>query len=156
IPDSTLKTAMFIYDFHEGGKYLTIIKNIDNYEFWTTNGENSEPLEFEMKIKMISEHKIKIGNEVFIKLNSNNIDNEIYVLEEILFKGKYTDSLGRNIEFTKDGKLKGFGNLKYYKPNLDLSFLGFDEVGMGKTKDKMDFYHFKFDEDTLLFFSVKC
>src|ERR1035437_626517 len=35
IPDMTYKETELVFNFHEGSPPLTIIKNKDNYEFWT-------------------------------------------------------------------------------------------------------------------------
>ena len=155
IPDRTLKKTMMIYNFHEGGEFLTVLKNETSYV-----------------IEIISPREIKIGDKNFVKIHpiigkdifSVSRENQPLILEEILFKGNYITADGKNVEFKNDGNLISLDNYHYYVPVDDYYDEGMqvDQIGLThsdndsiKWKD-LEWFGFKFNEDTLALYKLNC
>jgi len=156
IPDRTLKQTIMIDNFHEGGPFLTILKNQDKYEIWEV--QNDSITEQENIIETITPSKIKIGDENFVKINPDTAQSGEMILEEILFKGQYLTTDGRRVEFKKNGQLSGLDNFNYYSPIIDYYDTGLqvDQVGLGKSEKDLDWFGFKFNKDTLELYKLKC
>jgi hypothetical protein len=156
IPDRTIKQTMMIGNFHEGGPTLTILSNGDHYELWEIQ-EDSLTQQLD-KIEIIDETNIKIGDRVFVKINPLQSDNGSRILEEILFKGTYTNALGTAIEFKNNGQIIGLDNFKIYEPIIDYIDAGMqvDQIGFGQSKDELEYFGFMFNKDTLELFKLNC
>ena len=115
-------------------------------------------------IKVISDKKIRIRDEYFIKIGEFRDDSADFLritstISGMLFGGKYTD--GKNtIEFHRDGTITGLENFSTYRTIL-LAFT-FDER---YTIDAIYFdwdsrdsqrFGFKFDADTLFLYELVC
>lgn len=164
IPDRTLKQTMMIYNFHEGNPQLTILKNGPKYQIWTLQNDSiSEAFdvlqEFSSnEIQVFSPTKIKIGNKNFVKINPFPTKDNFKILEEILFKGQYTNAEGKNIEFKNNGELIGLDSFHYYSPNNDYFDEGeqVDQISLVKSEKDLDWFGFKFKNDTLELYKLKC
>ncbi len=156
IPDRTIKQTMMIGNFHEGGPTLTILSNGDHYELWEIQ-EDSLTQQLD-KIEIIDEPNIKIGDRVFVKINPLQSDNGSRILEEILFKGTYTNALGTAIEFKNNGQIIGLDNFKIFEPIIDYIDAGMqvDQIGFGQNKNELEYFGFKFNKDTLELFKLNC
>lgn len=156
VPERTLKQTMMISNFHEGGPLLTILSNAGQYELW---GIQDDSLTQRLsKIEIIDDTNIKIGNRLFVKINAIKSDNGSKILEEILFKGIYTDTLETTIEFKNNGTLSGLENFKIYEPIIDYWDAGMqvDQIGLGKNNNELEYFGFKFNSDTLELFKLNC
>jgi hypothetical protein len=156
IPDRTLKQTMMIANFHEGGPVLTILKNIDHYELWEIQEDSlTQRLD---KIEIIDNINIKIGDRLFVKINPTKGDNSSRILEEILFKGTYSNSTGTTIEFKNTGQVIGLDNFKIYEPVIDYIDAGMqvDQIGLGQNKNELEYFGFKFNKDTLELYKLNC
>ena len=156
IPDSTSKPAMMIYNFHEGGSELTIIKNGAAFELREINGDSIVALGD--TLEPVSSDRLKVQGVVFVKINPDTVDGEHRILEELLFKGNYINEKGKQIEFRKDGSVLGLDSIRYYNPLTDYYDQGLqiDQVDLSVTKGRSNRYAFKFKGDTLELYEVKC
>ncbi|MEO8146081.1 MAG: hypothetical protein ABI723_00525 [Bacteroidia bacterium] len=156
IPDKTLKQTIMIYNFHEGGPFLKILKNKYSYEMWEMQDDSLNSRLSEIQI--VSPTKIKIGDRNFVKINSIERDDNYLVLEEILFKGHYITAEGKNIEFKNNGQVEGLGIFYYYNPIVDYFDEGMqvDQVRFGKSKEDNEYFGFTFNTDTLEIYKLKC
>lgn len=157
IPDKTLKPTMMIYNFHEGGSPLTILKKENIFQIWETQDDTLS--QFLNVIESVSENKIKIGEHNFIKINSAKTNGDIKILEEMLFRNEYINNATKDIiEFRNTGELIGLGSYTFYKPNYDYYDQGLqvDQVGLGKTEDDIEWFGFKFQDGALELYKLKC
>lgn len=156
IPDRTLKQTMMITNFHEGGPVLTVLKNRDHYELWETQ-EDSLTQQID-KIELIDPMNLKIGNRFYVKINPIQNDNNAKILEEILFKGTYSNATGTTIEFKNTGQVIGLDNFTLYEPVIDYIDAGMqvDQIGLGNDKTEIEYYGFKFHKDTLKLYKLNC
>lgn len=156
IPDRTLKQTIMIYNFHEGGSFLKILKNASDYEVWEVYDDSLTQKLYNLEV--ISATKIKLENKTFIKINPFKNPDTHQILEEILFKGIYTNSDGKTIEFKQDGQLVGLDNFNFYKPEIDYFDVSsqVDQVGFGNSQKDLDWYGFKFNKDTLELYKLDC
>lgn len=156
IPDRTLKQTMMIYNFHEGGAFLKILKNKDAYEVWEV--QNDSLVRRLYAVESISPTKIKLENKTFEKISPLTNQDNHQILEEILFKGHFTNADGKNIEFKSNGQLTGLGNFHLYEPVIDYFDAGLqvDQVGLGNSKKDLAMYGFKFHRDTLALYKLNC
>lgn len=156
IPDKTLQQTIMIYNFHEGGTFLKILKHGNKYEVWEVQDDSlTQRLN---TIDIISTTKIKLGEKTFVKINPVKTQNTVQILEEILFKGIYTNRDGKTIVFKPNGQLVGFDNFNYYKPIIDYIGEGMqvDQVGLGSSQNDIKWYGFKFNQDTLELYKLNC
>lgn len=156
IPDRTLKKTMMIANFHEGGPSLTILKNQDKYQIWEMQDDSIVGLTGD--IEVISDTKIKINDKNFIKINPFTSDDYFKILEEILFKGVYTDSNGKNIEFKNNGEIVGLDKFHYYRPLDDYFDSGsqVDQISLSTIEKEYNWFGFKFNNDTLEIYKLNC
>jgi len=149
IPERTLQVTRMVWGFHDGGADLVVVKNKDRYQFYYKYNDTIR--DFAQDIEIISKEKIKIGDNFFIKTNSN-------FLEEILFKSKYVDSNGTTVEFTATGKVVGLGDYKIYRPLYDYNAEGMnvDQIALLQTEKDGKLFGFKFNADTLLIYELNC
>lgn len=156
IPKKTLITTSIILNFHEGGEELKVLKNKGIYQLWKIDYDTISELMSDIKI--ISQTKIKIANETFIKINPLKINDEVKILEEILFKGQYVTSEGKIVNIKNNGQVTGLDNYRYYYPIIDYYDAGLqiDQIGFGITNKDFDYYGFKFNNETLELYKLKC
>jgi len=156
IPDQTLKPTMMIDNFHEGGPPLTVLKDSSTYQLWSI--KDSIISLYIDDIEILSEDKIKIGDRLFVKINPFSSVENLQILEEILFKGQYITSDGKQVEFKNDGKLIGLDNYSYYIPAIDYFDAGMqiDQIELAKSQTNSESYGFKFNNDTLELFKLNC
>jgi hypothetical protein len=159
IPDSTLQPTMMVWNFHEGSEEIKVLKKDDAYQLYEVVIDSlTRPLK---DIKIISPTKIEIGNKAFVKISpyaKPNEKNNPLILEEILFKGKYSLADGTEVEFKNNGEITGLENYRYYQPAIDYIGPGLqiDQVSLSNTEDKKEWMAFKFRGDTLLIYEIKC
>jgi hypothetical protein len=159
IPDSTLQPTMMVWNFHEGSEEIKVLKKDDAYQLYEVVIDSlTRPLK---DIKIISPTKIEIGNKAFVKISpyaKPNEKNNPLILEEILFKGKYSLADGTEVEFKNNGEITGLENYRYYQPAIDYIGPGLqiDQVSLSNTEDKKEWMAFKFRGDTLLIHQIKC
>ncbi|HVV69972.1 MAG TPA: hypothetical protein VHI52_00215 [Verrucomicrobiae bacterium] len=148
IPDSTLKPAMWVYGFHEGGGDVAVVKQGDRYWLYDTYGKKLADT-----IEVLSPGELRIGKIRLRKLKYGDREkNDWGVLEEILFSGRYRTEDGKEVEFGADGHVKGLEDtLSYYAPFADYVGPGgeVDQLGLGQSPEHNTGYAFRFDKDTL-------
>lgn len=156
IPERTLKQTIMISNFHEGGTALTVLSNAEQFELWEVLEDSLAQLID--KIKIIDNNNIKIGTRFFVKINPIKSNNGSLILGEILFKGIYTNSTGTRIEFKNDGHVSGLDNFKVYDPTIDYFDAGMqvDQIGLGDNKKDLEYFGFKFNNDTLELYKLNC
>lgn len=160
IPNKTLERATMIYNFHEGGGDLTIVKNEGKFQLWEM-AEN-KPEHHNSDITPLKDNAIRVFDKTFVKIQDIKTSSpemqEPLIIEQYLFNGIYSDGLGNNIELDKNGKVKGFNNYKNYYPRIDYYdiCLDIDQIGFGATQDNYDWYGFKFNGDTLSLYEIIC
>ena len=156
LPENINTTTMMIENFHEGGENLKIVSKDNYYELWEY--ENNKFTKKYATIKVISPGKIKVGSVPYVLINPAIVSNSPLILEEILFRGWYTNEKNDLIEFKNNGELRGMGKNKYYEPIIDYFDTGLDvdQVGIGTSKKDMKWYGFKFSGDTLLLYNLRC
>lgn len=156
LPDNTLRPATMVINFHEGLSDLVTVSNNGTFQLWDKQGDTlSSPL---YTIQPLSADSIKIGDKLFIKINPTATNNDPRILEEILFKGTYSTKKGERIEFKPNGEVSGLGKYKFYEPVIDYFDAGLqvDQVGLGETVDKLEYFGFKFKKDKLELYKLKC
>ena len=156
IPDKTLQQTIMIYNFHEGGPFLKILKHGNDYEIWEVQDDSlTQRLS---TIEVLSATKIKLGDKTFVKINPLKNQDTEQILEEILFKGQYTNSNGKTIEFKPNGQVIGLDNFHFYDPIIDYFDEGMqvDQIRLGNSQTELDYYGFKFQGNTLELFKLNC
>ncbi len=153
-PETTVRTTE-ILNFHEGIQ-VTVVKNRGQFELWNT--DDSLFVEKQGDIKIMSRNKIKIGSVIYRKVHVMVNENDIYLLEELLFNGSYMSDKGENIKMSRDGKVSGLSGFRYYLPRLDYwdAGLNIDLVELGSSKENMTEYGFRFNRDTLELYQINC
>jgi hypothetical protein len=135
IYDTTRNETMMIYNFHEGAPQS--LKDI----------------------QVISPTTIKLADKIFVRINALPKENNYRILEEILFKGRYTTTEGEKVEFKNNGQVEGLGNFHFYSALIDYYDEGrqVDQVLFWKeSKDKSEYYGFEFKADTLELYKLHC
>jgi len=156
LPDHTLRPATMIINFHEGISDLVTVNNNGAFQLWEKQGDTLSNVKY--NIQTITSDSIKIDDKLFIKINSIPTGSEPRILEEILFKGNYSSKKGEQVEFKANGEVSGLGKYKYYKPVIDYFDAGLqiDQVGLGTSADKMEYFGFKFKRNKLELYKLKC
>lgn len=156
LPANTLRPATMVINFHEGISDLVVVSNNNVFQLWEKQGDTLSSVKY--SIQPISTDSIKIGDKLFVKINSSSSGNEPQILEEILFKGMYISKKGAQIEFKSNGEVTGLGKYIFYKPLLDYFDAGLqvDQVGLGETPDKLEYFGFKFNKNKLDLYKLKC
>ncbi|HEV2483727.1 MAG TPA: hypothetical protein VGS79_28875 [Puia sp.] len=148
IPDSTLKLAMWVYGFHEGGGNVVVVKIGDRYQLYEPGSKKLDDT-----IEVLSPDRLRIGKLYLRKLKyADREKNDWGVLEEILFSGKYVAEDGKEVEFGADGHVKGLADtVSCYVPYADYVGPGgdVDAIGLGQSQEHNTEYAFRFDKDTL-------
>jgi hypothetical protein len=156
LPETTLKTASMIHNFHEAITDLVVINRSGTFELWEKQNDTLSNAKY--TIEKIAEDTIRIGEKTFIKINTDLSGDQSRILESILFSGVYTNKKGGQVEFKSNGEVSGLGKYKYYLPMLDYFDAGLDvdQVGLGETPEKMEYFGFKFKKDKLDIYTLKC
>jgi hypothetical protein len=149
IPARTLQVTSMVSGFHEGAGDMIVLKNKNEFQFYYKYDDTIRNLAYDIQI--ISNEKIKIGTNTFIKTNEK-------FLEDKLFSGEYLDSLGSKVQFLKDGHIIGLGSFTTYDPIYDYIGPGMevDEIDLGQNPKNMTPFGFKFIQDTLLIYKLNC
>ena len=149
IPSKTLEVTRMVGGLHEGAADMVLVKKSDKFQFYYKYDDTIRDLAYD--IELISKTKIKIGNEFFLRVNEN-------FLEEILFKGEYIDNKGSLVEFNINGQVKGLDNYKVYSPVYDYNDAAkdVDQVVIGQTDTEGKRYGFKFLGDSLFIYELVC
>lgn len=155
IPNKTLQQTIMLYGFHEGGPFLKILKNKNAYEVWEVQEDSLINKHYDIKI--LSDTKIQLGKKRFVKISSAVAEN-FKILENILFQGIYISEKGNNVEFKPDGTVTGLENISYYEPIIDYVDAGMqiDQIGLGKSDTEIEWFGFKFKDDTLEIYELQC
>jgi hypothetical protein len=156
IPERTLEKTIMIYNFHEAGPAVTLVKNEDEYELWEM--DNDSLSKFVARITANSPDKIKIGEDKFVKINIKERDGENLILEEILFNRQFLSDKNQKVIFKNDGTIEGLDSLKFYKPMIDYIDAGLqvNQVKLGKSMDSLFAYGFNFTSDHFEIFRLNC
>jgi hypothetical protein len=156
IPGKTLMPTSMAFNFHESGPELVVVSKDSAFQLWEKQADSLTRMAYALEI--ISADKIKLGPKTFIRIQPDAAPSEPRILEEILFKGNYELKNSQNVTFTPSGEVSGLGKYNYYKPVLDYFDEGLqvDQVGLGITRDQMEYFGFKFTGDNLDLFELKC
>lgn len=155
IPDRTIKPTMMIYGFHEGSEPLMVLKKDEQFQLW---GKTYDTLQFVNEIETLSKDRIKIDKNAFVKVNVQTREQVYQILEEILFKGTYTNVKKEIIMFKNNGELTGLGNFAYYRIVDDYMDEGMqvDQIELSEGNKDPESYGFKFKGDTLEIYQLNC
>jgi hypothetical protein len=154
IPLKTLMVTRMIYGFHDGGGEVMFTKNGDDYSLCDAVSKKIYD-----SVKVISPTRIRIGDQYFYRLkNQDTTLNNLGVLEEILFKGRYRMTNGNEVEFLEDGSVKGLDSFQVYSPSIDYTTdaRDVDHVLLGLSMKKFHDFGFLFNKDTLHIYKVTC
>lgn len=156
IPSRTLQQTIMIYNFHEGGSFLKIIKNNKHYELWEVIDDSLTQKLY--TIEEISPTQIKLGKKIFHKITIEKHQDSYKILEALLFKGKYTTTDGKTVQFKANGQLLGLDDFKYYEPIIDYFDAGMqvNQIGLGNSPKNLIWYGFAFNKDTLSLYKLNC
>jgi len=136
ISDTTHNEVMMSYNFHEGAP-----ETLNN-------------------LQIISPTKIKLADKNFVRINPLHREYDYYrILEEILFKGRYTTTEGKRIEFKNNGQVEGLEEFHFYEPLIDYFDEGcqVDQIRfMKESREFGEYYGFKFKADTLELYKLHC
>lgn len=156
IPANTLTPTTMVFNFHEAMTGMIPLNNNGTYELWETQNDTLSKMRY--TITIVGEDKIKIGDKNFVKINPEFSGSQPLILESILFEGAYVMKKDVKVEFKNNGEVTGLGKYKYYVPVMDYFDAGLqiDQVGLGETRDKLDYYGFKFRKNGLDLFEIKC
>lgn len=155
IPARTLQVTRMVAGFHEGAADMVVVKDKDRYKMYDAALENVQK-----EIEIISPERIRIGNQYFGRITGYDTTLEdLGILEELLFQGRYESSDKKEVIFAVDGRVQGLGEFKRYAPAIDLSAWpagDFDHVELETVTGKRVDHGFRFAGDTLVIFQVKC
>ena len=156
LPDNTLKPATMVYNFHEAMDNLVLVNRKGSFELWEKQNDSLTNAKY--TIEKIADDTLKIGGKTFVKINPDVSGDQPRILESILFTGKYTNKKGEPVEFKPNGEVSGLGKYHYYLPVIDYFDAGLqvDQVGLGITREKMDYFSFKFHKDQFDIYTLKC
>ncbi len=154
IPPRTLETTRMIYGFHDSGGEVMFAKNGDSYLLCDPASKKIYD-----SVTIISPTRIRIGDQYFYRLKHQDTTmNNLGVLEEILFKGRYRMTNGNEVDFLEDGSVKGLDSFQVYSPSIDYTTdaRDVDHVLLGLSMKKMHDFGFLFNKDTLHIYKVTC
>jgi hypothetical protein len=156
IPEKMNEKTSMVYNFHETGPELKVVQKDTTYTLWELQGDTLNKAVFPVQI-LDTEH-LKIGAHTFVKINPEYGDGQALILEELLFKGTYTSKSGQPIEFKNNGEVSGLGKYNYYHVLTDYMDAGLqiDQVGLGETSEKSDYFGFKFRDNMLELYELRC
>jgi hypothetical protein len=157
IPNKILQPTSMEYAFHEGSESIYVAKDKSGYYFKSVPAQDVFHT-----IQIITENKLKIGDNLFLKLSNDfEFSNKRFdkIIGELLFKGVYSTENGKTVTFGADEELTGLDDFIGYLPildyydierNIDLIILKTSE------KDIYQQFGYKFDIDTLFLYETKC
>ncbi len=156
IPANPKESTTLVYNFHEAMENTLVTGQNDQFQLWES--DEGKPVKMIDSIKIKNKNKIIIGDNTFININTSPDGTSFKILEQLLFKGTYLTENGGAIEFKKQGDVTGLGDFKYYEPMLDYNDAGrnIDQVMLGKNKNDMKAYAFKFNKKNLQIFELAC
>jgi len=152
IPARTLQLTRMIEAFHEGGSDLMVVKDHDGYKLY----DSTEATVYE-NIEVISPSRLKIGNQYFRRMEHYTGDTQ-YILEELLFSGRYERENKREVIFMPDGHVQGLDSFSRYIPSVDYTsgpLVDFDLMQMATGNNQYD-YGYRLNGDTLRIFHATC
>jgi hypothetical protein len=156
IPDKTLQRTRMVYNFHDGGPDLEVIKTLKGFELWQIVEDSL--VSINNSIEIISETKIRIGQTPFVKVDAVKEDNTELIVEELLVKGVYLTIDGKKAEFKKDGSLSGLDEFHHYRVVTDYYDKGLqvDQISLGKSENDGEWFGFRFNNDTFKIYQLNC
>ena len=156
LPANTLKPATMVYNFHEAMDNLVLVNRKGTFELWEK--QNDSLVNAKYTIEKLADDTLKIGGKTFVKINPDLSGDQPRILEAILFAGKYTNKKGEPVEFKPNGEVTGLGKYNFYLPVIDYFDAGLqvDQIGLGVTRDKMDYFSFKFQKEKFDIYTLKC
>ena len=156
IPGQTLTPTFMVYNFHEGGAELVPVYQMGTYQLWEKQGDTLYRSAY--SLESLAENKLKIGDKTFVKITAPVSGERNLILEGLLFAGLYTAENGAKVEFKSNGEVSGLGAYKYFDPLIDYFDAGLqvDQVGLGETREQMEYFAFKFQKDKLELYTLKC
>lgn len=157
IPDSTGKPLLQVWNFHEGSSEYTLYQNDETYTVYTTYDDTL--INTGSTIKSLPDGNLNFAGTTFVKIAGPGNDFGFPVVEEILFKGRYTDSAGHRIELTGNRAITGWPQFNryvvisdYYDRGLQIDQLSLQQPG----SNEPELLGFKFAGDTLKLYSINC
>lgn len=157
VPDSTGKPLLQGWNFHEGSSEYTLYKNDETYTVYTTSDDTL--INTGRTIKSLPDGNLDFAGTTFVKIAGPGNDFGFPVVEEILFKGRYTDSGGHRIELTGNRAITGWPQFNryvvisdYYDRGLQIDQLSLQQPG----SNEPELMGFKFAGDTLKLYSINC
>jgi hypothetical protein len=154
IPSRTLQVTSMISGFHEGAADMVIVKDGENYKFYS-----ADLTLFRYDILPLQDGRIRIGDQYFIRMQQPDTTRSDWgILEEFLFGGKYVDERGQPVVFALNGQLSGLDTFAYYIPQIDYTTDAqqVDHIRLGRTARHLEDFGFRFDKDSLIIYSVNC
>ena len=153
IPKNNTERISLFIQLHEGRDFK-FIKEGDEYKFTDFYTDEINKDGWGIK-ELIKDSVLQIGNDTLLFFSESYMD--AYVLEKILFKGKY--QLGREeVSFTEEGGLIGFPDYTGYTVMIDYFLPGmqFDQLLMKKDNNEVERVIFEFSEDSLHLYAINC
>lgn len=156
IPATSDAMTQMSYGFHETGPDLKVVKNDSMYTLWEIRDDSLYRAVFPVTI--VDSTHIKLGDEPFVKIVSQQDDHQPMILESILFQGTYTADKGQTVSFGANGEVTGLAPYTYYHVLTDYMDAGLqvDQVGLGETKDSLKYFAFTHKNGKLELFDLKC
>lgn len=157
IPDSTGRPVMQGWGFHEGSSDFTVYKNEETYTLYNTSDDtlvNTGSI-----LNQLPDGTLDFAGTTFVKIAGTGNDFEFPVVEEILFKGRYTNAAGDNIELTSNQGINGWPLFDHYLVVNDYYDRGMqvDQLSLKRDGSKeAELLGFKFTGDTLNLYSINC
>lgn len=157
IPDSTGKPVMQGWDFHEGSSDFTIYKTEQIYTLYLASRDTL--INTGSILNQLPDGNLDFAGTTFVKIAGTGKDFDYPVVEEILFKGRYTNTAGDNIELTRSRAISGWPLFNHYEVKSDYYDRGLqiDQLTLQRTGSKeTELLGFKFTGDTLNLYSINC
>ncbi|HEY8968765.1 MAG TPA: hypothetical protein VIM64_06725 [Puia sp.] len=155
IPARTFQETMWIYGFHEGSASVVFVKK--GADYFTYSLYDGHPVD---TLRALADGRLRIGQSNYIRVGErDSTQYDLGVLEKLLFAGRYLrTNVGDTAVFSKNGKIEGLDSLGWYEPVVD--YVGdptsVDHIRLGRTKDRLNDYAFRFAGDTLMIYSIHC
>ncbi len=157
LPDSTGKPLLQGWNFHEGSAEYTLYKSDETYTVYTTSDDTL--INTGSTIKPLPGGMLEFAGATFVKIAGPGYDFAFPVTEEILFKGRYTDSTGNSIQLSGNGTITGWPQFNryavvsdYYDRGLQVDQLSLQQPG----SNQPELLGFKYAGDTLKMYSLTC
>jgi hypothetical protein len=156
MPATTQMMAEIVVNFHEIIDYVLIQNENQQYELW--EGEPGKPVRFVEAIQISSKNKIKVSDNTFVRIPSAEPIRWNSILNVLLFQGTYETDEGGKVHFLASGEISGLEAYSYYEPLFDYFDVGrnVDQIKLGKSKDTMETFAFRFKNKKLQLYRLKC